>query len=223
MKRFTRTNFLLCGIALMLAAFPVFAQKNDDAAQKIEINRQPLKDFARVIQDKIEKKETDFDKPFLVEMEGTITADGRFDTKTSKFTRTEGDAQMVELGKMAIQAIGEAGFFGYLKNFGIDKVLFSMQQDDGNFLAVIKSELKTPERAKTTASGLNTMLSVIKVADREGIKKIDEASKALINNLKVSTQEKSVIIDFSMPKADFHELLMREIMKSKDKNKNVQS
>lgn len=223
MKRLNRINFLLCGVALMLVAFPVFAQEDNGASREVQINKKPLQDFGDLIKRKIEQKDTDIDKPFLVEMEGEITADGRFDRKKSKFTGTEGDAQMVELGKTAIQAIGDVGFFVYLKNYGIDNVLFSMQQDGGNFSSVIKSEQQSVENAKTTASALNTMLSLIKVADKQGSVKSDDAGRALVNNLKISTQEKSVIINFSMPKLEFHELLMREVMKSAEKNKNVQS
>jgi hypothetical protein len=222
MKRFNRINFLLCGIALLLAAFPVFAQK-DEAAREVEINRKPLDDFARIIRQKIEKKETDFDKPFLVEIEGSITEDGKFDAKKSKFTRSEGDREMVEIGKMAIEAIGDSGFFIYLKNQGIDKISFSIQQDEGNFSSVIKLELQTVEKAKTTASALNLVFMALQMADNNGTRKLDENSKVLINNSKVSTQEKSAIINFSMPKLEFHEMLMRQIMKSTEKNKNVQS
>jgi len=222
MKRFNRITFILCGIALMLAAFPVFAQK-DDKAQRVEINKKPLQDFARIVELKIRQKEMDFDKPFLVEAECVLTEEGRFDTKKSKITRTEGDAEMVEIGKEAILAIGDSGFFHNLKSQGMDKILFSMQQDNSNFSSVIKSELQSLEKAKTMASGLNAMFAAIKMADNGGIVKLDEASKTLVNNSKIATQEKSVIINFSMPKLDFHEMILREIMKSADKNKNVQS
>lgn len=222
MNRFNRINFLLCGIALMLAAFPVFAQK-DDKAQAIEINKKPLQDFAAMVGQKIRQKEVDFDKPFLVEAEIVLTKEGRFDTKNSKFTRTEGDTEMVEIGKNAIEAIGDSGFFVFLKNFRMDKISFSMQQDSGTFSSVIKSELPTVEKAKTTATGFNLMLSMVKMGDEKGYRKLDETEKALIKNSNITTQEKSVIINFSMPKVDFHEMILREIMKSEEKNKNVQS
>ncbi len=223
MKRFNRITFLLCGIALMLAAFPVFAQKDNGAAREIEINRKPLRDLGDLIRQKVEQKEIDFDKPFLVELEGVITAEGKLDAKKSKFTRSEGDRQMADIAKSAIQAIGDAGFLGYLKNQGIDKVSILMQQDDSNYSSVIKLELQTVEKAKTTASTLNMMFLVLQMADKNGTRKLDENSKLLINNLKVGTQEKNVIINFSMPKLEFHEVILREIMKSAEKNKNVQS
>ena len=223
MKRLNLITFLLCGIALMLAAFPVFAQKKDDAARETEINRKPLQDFAEMVRQRIEQKEVDFDKPFLVEAEIVLTEEGKFDAKKSKFTKSEGDPKMADIAKSAIQAIGESGFFGNLKSQGLDKISFSLQQDDSSFSSIIKSELQTVEKAKTTASALNTVLAMVSMVDKQGIKKLDDASRVLVNNSKVSAQEKSVIINFSMPKADFHEMILREIMKSAEKNKNVQS
>lgn len=221
MKRFDRIPFLLCGIALLLAAFPVFAQEKET----FTIDRKPLEDFVATVRQKIEKKETNFDAPFEVEFESALTDDGKFDAKKSKFTRTEGDAQMVELAKTAIQALGDSGFFYNLKSsIEIEKNFsFSLKQDDDSFSSVLKWELATKEKAEMRATSLRTMLNMFLALDKNAVKKLGDNTRTILNNLTVNNKKKNAIMIFSMPKADFHEMILRLIMNPEEKNKNVQS
>ena len=73
MTSFVKSFFLFCGIVSALAAFPVFGQENKDG---ITINKRPFKDFGEFVKQKLDNKEVDLDKPFLVELEGILTKDG---------------------------------------------------------------------------------------------------------------------------------------------------
>jgi hypothetical protein len=66
MNGFAASIFLLGGLILTLAAFPVCGQENRDG---IEINKQPLKDFA----ESAGQKDIDWTKSFLVEPAGSIS------------------------------------------------------------------------------------------------------------------------------------------------------
>src|SRR5215210_1600573 len=139
MKKFNPIILLLLGgIVFGLAAFPVFAQKEE--AKDVVINKRPLQDFGNFIKDKLDKGEVDLNQSFKVVLEGVLTTDGKFDKRKSKFTLAEGDAQVIE-------AIGDSGWFGHLQNFGAEKVKIILMQDGQSFLAKIESEQKDKTKA----------------------------------------------------------------------------
>lgn len=204
---------LLCGIVFGLAAFPVFAQEMNDG----KINRQPLREFGEYIKNKVESNEVDFDKPFKVVLEGVLTKDGRFDREKSKFISSDGDAQMVEVAKNAIEAIGDSGVLIYLRNMDAEKIKLTVAQNGEIFSTIIESEHKDKNRALVSASGLNAAFSGLKLVSEKGLGKFDENSKILINHLQSAKVEgKNVILNFALPKQTFKEMLLRSLPKTND-------
>ncbi|CAN5389322.1 hypothetical protein BH10ACI1_BH10ACI1_00060 [soil metagenome] len=207
--------FLLCGIVFGLAAFPVFAQKVEP--KDIVINKRPLQDFSELLKEKIEKGEVDLDKSFKVVLEGVLTEDGKFDLQKSKFTLSEGDEQMVNVAKSGIQAIGDSGYFGYLRKLGAEKVKLTVAQDGETFSARIETEQNDENKAKTMASGLNTLLSGIKLISKQENNKISDDEMTIINGFQVPmTDGKNVILNFALPVKTFHEILLRNLNKSEN-------
>ncbi|MGI8638400.1 MAG: hypothetical protein ACR2MG_00370 [Pyrinomonadaceae bacterium] len=194
-----------------------------DVVKEIEINKKPFEELGDSLNDKLAKKEVDLTKPFSVILDGTITADGKLDSKKSKFVKFDGDEQMVNVAKDAIEAVGNSGFLGYLKNNGVDKVNFTMVQDDKQIYVIIVSDQKTPEKASTTASGFNTLLSGIRLLDQNGLKKLDESSKTLINNSKVTNDGKNFVLNFTIPKQDAQNLINRSLKERAEKKNNPPS
>ena len=190
-----------------------------DAVADVEINKKPFEDLGDLINVKIEKKEVDLTKPFLIVMDGAITKDGKLDRdpKKSRFVKFDGDKQMLDVAREAIQAVGDSGFLGYLKNQGIDRVTFSIEQNDKQIYVKIISDQKTPEKAATTASGLNTMLSAVIIADKNGWKKLDERSRVLVSNAKVTNEGKNFVFDFSIPKQEAQDIINRSLKERAEK------
>lgn len=202
---------LLCGIVFGLAAFPVFAQETNDG----KINRQPLREFGEYIKNKVESNEVDFDKPFKVVLEGVLMSNGRLDREKSKFISSDGDAQMVEVAKNAIEAIGDSSVFVYLRNLGAEHIKLTIAQNGETFSTVIESQQKDENKARTMASGLNVMIQALRLLEKEKIQKFDENSKILINNLQSAKVEgKNVILNFALPKQTFKEMLLRSLPKT---------
>src|SRR5215213_4281333 len=208
MKKFAKSIFLLGGLILCLAAFPVFGQKGSG---EFEINRKPLKDFAA----SVKAKNIDWTKPFLVEAETVLTRDGRFEQ--TKFTKTEGDAETVAVVKQAFEAAGESGWLGYLRRQGIKEIKVSAVQNSENFSVSMVSEQPTPERAKTVSSGMNALVTLALMADKNGWKKLGDDEIKLLNATKVTAQEKTVNINVSLAAGDFQEMVMRRVSESKEK------
>ena len=190
--------------------------KSDPVAD-IEINKKPFEDLGDSINAKIANKEIDLSKPFMVILDGTIAADGTLDRKKSKYVKSDGDEKMVLIAKEVIEAVGDSKFLSYLKNSGVDRVNFTLVQDDKQIYIKIISDQKTPEKAGTTASRLNNLLSLAKFADMNGLKKLDENGKTLIENSKVTSEGKNFILNFTIPKQDAQDLINRELKKRAEK------
>ena len=195
---------------------------NSDAVTAVEINKKPLEDFAETVLAKTSvenKKKIDLTKPFVVVMNGTITKDGKLDrdSKKSGFTRNEGDEEMVNVAKEAIEAIGNSGLLGFLRNLDIEKINFTLVQDDKQIYAIIASDQKSPERANTLTSGFNGLLKSAFLLDSTGMKKLGDDEKVLLNSAKTSTKGKQFILNFAMPKKDAHEMINRNLQKEAKK------
>lgn len=215
---------LLCGIVFGLAAFPVFAQK-EESVKEVVINRMPLRDFAEYLKAKIERNEVDLKQSFKVVLEGVLTNDGKFDLSVDKetrkpksqFTVSEGDVQMVEVAKHAIEAIDDSGLFAYLRNLGAEKIKLTVAQDGETFSAKLESEQKDENKAKTLASGLNMMLEMVKMKAKERVERVGEDEMTILNGFQTPTVEgKNFILNFALPKQTFHEIILRNLNKTEN-------
>jgi len=203
MKRLNQKFLLACGLLLTLAAFPVFAQQEG----KIEINKMPFNDFALMLKQKVDAGEVDLTKSFSVELEGVLSKDGNFDKKKSKFTKSAGDEAMVEVGKSFIESFGDSGFFRYLKDFGIEKFNLVLAQDDSQVYAEIVSELKTPERARTITSGLNSLVQLVLKSEETGQRKLNDDERIFIKGINVKNENAKLTLKFAYEKSVVQELL----------------
>jgi len=210
MKRLKQTISLVCGLLLTLAANAVFAQE-----KKVEVNKMPFIDFAQMLKEKTDAEAVDLTKSFSVELEGVLTKDGKFDPKQSNFTKESGDAAMVKVGKDSIIAVGDSGFFNYLKDFGVEKFRLMLVQDDKQIYANIVSELETPERTKTLASLLNTLMRMLPMVDKaktdKGKEGLDDDQKILVGGLNVKSEGKSLTINFAYEKSVIQEMINRRL------------
>ncbi len=209
MKRFVNSIFLLCGIALSLAAFPVFGQETSNG---FEINKKPLKNFA----ESVKAKNLDWSKLFSVEAETVLTKEGKFDKEKTKFTKTEGDAELVEAVKQAFKAVGESGWFGYLNMQGIKEVKLSASQNSETFSFSLFSEQSTLERANVIASGVNGLVHMVLLLDKNGAKKLGEDEIKLLQGARAGVQEKTVNINISLSASNFQEMVKRRINEAKE-------
>jgi len=180
------------------------------------INKKPLQDFGDDVLDKVTAKKVDLSKPFLIEMQGAITKDGKFDQKKSKYVKTDGDQEMVNVAKSAIEAIGDSGLLTYLQKLGVENINFTLVQDDKQIYAIISSDQKSESKAKTISSGLNTAISLGKATVKE------EDTLALLNAAKVETQGKNFVLNFNLEKPLAQELIKRQLIKAQAKREKQQ-
>ena len=191
----------------------------NDKVSEIVINKKPMRDFAGVVREKYDKKEVDLTQNFKVVAEGVLTPDGKFDVtedkrtkqKRTRVTIKEGNPEMIQITEQAIAAIGDSGWLGYLRNQGVEKIIFTVVQDNDNLQVIITSDQPTPERAKTMASGLNGIIQGALLADKNGFKKLGEDEKVLLSNAKVTESGKQFVLNFVLPKPVAQEMITRKL------------
>ncbi len=193
--------YLVCGIALMLAAFPAFAQ------QDVLINKKPLRDFSEYVFQRVNEKKIDLTKPFSVELKGILTKEGKLDPKTARFTKSEGDKGMIAVGKSFIEAINDSGFFAYLSKLGAEKINIALSQDENRLTGIITSEVETTQRARTTSSGLKSFLQVAQLQTK------NEDDKLLLSYFFVTSNDKNLVVNFAAPREEFQRLVEKNLEK----------
>lgn len=195
---------------------PVVAptQMSDEDIKNVPINKRPLVEFADVVAEKWESKEVDLNQPFTVVLNGVLAADGSLDPKASKFdvAKQKGDEKMINVGKAALEALGKSGYLTYLKNLNVDKFNATLVQDDNQITVVITSAQKTPEAAKTVASGLGVAISVGKTITED-----PSDERTLLNGAKVTADGKTFTLNFAIPKPVAQEMINRKLKEAATK------
>lgn len=209
MKKLVYKFSLICGLLLTLAAFSVFAQNSE--IQDGKFNKVPLKSslyyFGIEVLKKSESKKNDLTKPFLVEAEGSINNEGKLDKNVLKFTKTEGDSELVELAKQGIEAVSKGGWLKYLSSLEIDKIQFSFGQDEKQTFVKMKTELPSISKVQTLKSAFNLIISLNK-DKRKG-----RVEETLLNGISISSVRNMLEINFSIPKETFLYLVQNELSK----------
>lgn len=180
------------------------------------INKKPLQDFGDEVLNKVTAKKVDLNNPFLVVMQGAITKDGKFDPNKSGYVKAEGDPEMINVAKDAIEAIGDSGILTYLSRLEVELVNFTLVQDDKQIYAIITSDQKSENKAKSISSGLNNYISIGKMTVKE------EDTLALLNASKVEYKGKSFVLNFKIDKPVAQQLIKRQLEKAQAKRQQQQ-
>lgn len=181
-----------------------------------KFTKKPLVDFADDIIVKTDgSNKIDLTKPFMVEMQGVLDKDGKLDTKKSRFVDDEGDPNMVNVAKAAIEAVNNSGLLGYLRDQGVEKVTFTLVQDDKQLTAIIKGDQPSEEKARTVSSGINGLIGIAKLTNR------DDDLKKLMNAAKFTTEGKSFVMNFALPKEEAHKLIDKKLQEARIKKSQM--
>ncbi|MBS1795031.1 MAG: hypothetical protein JSS81_14315 [Acidobacteria bacterium] len=179
-------------------------------------NKKPLKDYAQKAL--VEVKKVKLDAPFSV----TITADldtGK-DGKTIVLKNAKpvknpnqpaGDKKMEKLVQDAILAVGDSGWLGYLKTVAkVNKVTFTLTQDDNFVTARIVGDQQDENIAKTNASGLGGIISIAKGAT-------DGDEKVLLEGATTTAEGKTLVLNVAIPKPVAQEMITRKLKEAEEK------
>lgn len=184
-----------------------------DPISGVEINKRPMVDLGNWVNEKVEKKEVDLQTQFTVNAKGKLDKNGRLDPKTFSYvTAASPDEDMVEVVKRSIEALNVAGYLQYLKDLSGKDFNLLLQQDTENISAVVQSEMESDRRATSIKSGLDLLISIAK--SRKSGSEADQNDKddlLLLENAKVETDGKKVVIKFTVPKTIAHPMIQRKL------------
>lgn len=183
------------------------AQNNLELPKENEINKKALKDFAIYASDLKNKGQLDLNKPFEIVIEAELDKDGKL--KDPKFTKKEGDQNLVDLFGRMIAALNDSGFLVYLKPIDKDnpgtKVVFTIKQGETEVLASVESEASSEDSARVLAKGFNAAL-IIGAESRAG-----KDEEILLKNTSASPNGKKIIFNFTMPRQAVVDLIKKQL------------
>ncbi len=183
----------------------------------IDINKRPFVDLANNVNDLLDKKEVRLETAFVVNANGKLTKEGKLDPKSFRWGQvTSSDQKMIEVVKEAVEAINDSGYLGYLKDLSGKDFNLTLQQDDTNISAVVQSEMESDKRANSIRSALTLVMDLAK--SRKMGANADQNDKddlILLQNAKVETEGKKVILKFVVPKEIALPMIQRKLAEQK--------
>ncbi len=212
--------FLLvsCFVASGLLASDIPAQNPESVSDEFSVfvNKRPVRVFSDRAIHEIDSKQVDLRSNFKVAISGDLGhgPDGKIKIlKNPKSVTAEGDPNCnessvtVKFVQDAILAVGDAGYLGYLYVMKVRNVIISVEQTSELFRAGVKADQEKANTAKITASALNTFLTIAKQSAKD-----DE--KLILSKMSSSADGKDFVLQFEMPRAEFHKFLDAKIAES---------
>ena len=185
------------------------AKNNIELPKEGEINKKALKDFAAFANDLKQQGKLDLDKPFEIVIEAELDQNGKL--KNPRFTKKEGDPNLVELFGQMISALNDSGFLIYLKPVDKDnpgsKVVFTVKQGETEVLATVESEASSDDKARILAAGFNARLLVL----WRGIARPVGGEEVLLRNTSAEPVGKKIIFNFTMPRQAVVDLIKKQL------------
>ncbi|HEX3281126.1 MAG TPA: hypothetical protein VHR36_07830 [Pyrinomonadaceae bacterium] len=183
------------------------AKNNLELPKENEINKKALKDFALYANDLKNKGQLDLNKPFEIVIEAELDKEGKL--RDPKFTKKEGDQNLIDLFGRMISALNDSGFLVYLKPIDKDnpgsKVVFTIKQGESEVLASVESEASSEESARVLARGFNAAL-MIGAQSRAG-----KDEEILLKNTSAAPNGKKIVFNFTMPRQAVVDLIKKQL------------
>lgn len=182
-----------------------------------EINTRPLKDWLARADAMRNRGELDL----TAAVEITIAAKLSPECKLidANVVQKTGDARLVDVAKEMVGAIGDSGMLSFLRdpkkvkdpnvlNCDPMPLQLTIKLDQNEISAQVETEADSPERATQMASGYNGLLLVGQFARR------GKDEEVLYRNTKVTSEDKKILVNFSMPRQTASEMLKKQLPKA---------
>lgn len=184
----------------------VAEQNNVTLPDETQINKKPLKDFAKYANDLKAEGKLDLDKPFEIVIEAKLDENGKLKNPDVKGS---GDKVLVDLFVRMIGAVNDSGFLIYLQPISKDNpgatVKITVKQGEKEVLASVESETSSNERAASLAKALNSLL-FFGAGSRQG-----KDEEVLMKNTNATPDGKRVVVNFSMPRQSVVDMIKKQL------------
>ena len=184
----------------------VAAQNDVTLPDETQINKKPLKDFAKYANDLKTEGKLDLDKPFEIVIEAQLDENGKLKNPVVKGS---GDKVLVDLFVRMIGAVNDSGFLIYLQPISKDNpgatVKITVKQGEKEVLASVASETSSSEKAESLAKALNSLL-FFGAGSRQG-----KDEEVLMKNTNATPDGKRVVVNFSMPRQSVVDMIKKQL------------
>ena len=182
-------------------------QNNVPLPDENQINKKVLKDFAAYANELKNQGKLDLNKPFEIVIEAELDEQGKL--KNPRFTKKEGDENLIDVFGRMIAALNDSGFLTYLQPISKDNpgsiVKITVKQGEQDVLASVESEASSPQRAESLARALNNLL-FFGAGSRAG-----KDEEVLMKNTNATPDGKKVVVNFSMPRQSVVEMIKKQL------------
>jgi hypothetical protein len=182
-----------------------------------EVNTRPLKDWLKRANDLKEKGQLDLSSS----VEITIAANLSTQCKLidPKVIQKSGDVRLVDVAKDMVAAIGDSGMLSFLRDpkkvsdvneVRCDEIPLEMtiKLNQEEIAAKVESQADSPARAEEMAKGYSGLLAIGQLLKR------GRDEELLYKSTKVTSEDKRILVNFSMPRQAASEMLKRQLPSS---------
>lgn len=188
----------------------------------VVINKRPLKDRATETLAKLEQSSLKLDKSFKVVIEGTLglAKDGKTvilknPKPVAVDPKVPNDPEMVKLAQEWILAVGDSGWLGYLEKLDLKKkpsskkVVITVEQNDTEFVATLRSQVSSPNEANTLATTLRNFISLGALAAKDDDLVFLKATTS-------GSEGNDVVLNIKFEKPVVQQMIQRKLAESKE-------
>ena len=184
-----------------------------------EINTRPLKDWLARADALRNKGELDLTSEIEITIAAKLNAECRL--VEANVVQKTGDARLLEVAKEMVGAIGDSGMLSFLRDpkkkienkpLTCDEMplQLTIKLNQTEISAKVETEATSPQRASEMASTYNGMLVVGQL--NAAVKGKDE--EVLYRNTQVTSADKKILVNFSMPRQTASEMLKKQLTKA---------
>jgi hypothetical protein len=182
-----------------------------------EINTRPLKEWLAKADDMRNKGQLDLTAAVEITIAAKLSPECKLVDAT--VVQKTGDARLIDVAKEMVAAIGDSGMLSFLRDpkkikdpkvFNCDAMplQLTIKLDQTEISAKVETEADSPQRATEMASGYNGLLTVGQFARR------GKDEEVLYRNTKVTSEDKKILVNFSMPRETASEMLKKQLTKA---------
>jgi hypothetical protein len=176
--------------------------KSTPKAESTKVNLAPIKAFITRSRRLHEQGKLDLSKPQTIIVEGDRQEDGTL-TNVQITGESASNATLRAVAQDFVSSVNESHALAFLDDISHMRMAFAL--DGERFTAHTASDAPTEARAEELARGYRMMINFGRLAKRG----TDEG--AILNNMKVSSSGKQLLMNLDMPREQMGNILLRQI------------
>lgn len=179
----------------------VVSKSQTDAQSKrsVTINRRPLTDLVRRVFSLHQRGELNLDSPFEIIIEGNRDSEGLI--YNVEITQNSGDPALRHIAEEFVAALNKSNALYFLNES--KHLRLTIDSSQTNLAASVSYKAESTKQARNTAKGYGALLFM-----GAQVKK-GQAEELIYKSVSISSEDREVIVNFSMPRETFCALLSK--------------